>query len=83
MEAVMALASVDIEQYLSLAATVKQLPKRDFYLSYDVDADVLYINFFNPAKPADDTKMTDNDVLVRYDEHQQVIGLTILQASHR
>jgi uncharacterized protein YuzE len=42
---------------------------------------VLYINFKKPSR-ATDTEMTDNDVLVRY-ENDEVIGLTVLHASKR
>jgi uncharacterized protein YuzE len=79
----MALASIDIEQYLKLTSTFRHLPKQDFYLSYDAGADVAYINFHKPAKVADDSELTDESVIVRYDEQQEVIGLTILNASQR
>ncbi len=62
---------------------VNSLPRRDFYLSYDAQADVVYINFYNPAKPADDSELTDDDVIIRYDEQEEVVGLTILHASRR
>lgn len=79
----MALTSMDIEHYVKMASGIKSLPKRDLYLSYDVEADVAYINFYNPAKPADDSELTDDDVIVRYDEQQEIIGLTILHVSSR
>ncbi len=79
----MALTSMDIEHYVKMASGIKSLPKRDFYLSYDVEADVAYINFYNPAKPADDSELTDDDVIVRYDQQQEIIGLTILHVSSR
>lgn len=79
----MALTSMDIERYVEMASEIKSLPKRDLYLSYDVEADVAYINFYNPAKPADDSELTDDDVIVRYDEQQEIIGLTILHVSSR
>lgn len=79
----MALASIDIEQYIKVAANIKLLPQRDLYLSYDAEVDVAYINFHNPAKSADDTELTDDDVIIRYDKNDQIIGLTILHASNR
>ena len=79
----MALTSSEIERYLEMALNVKHLPKKDFYLSYDSKADVVYINFYNPAKPADDSELTDDDVIIRYDKQEQVVGLTILHASSR
>ncbi len=79
----MALASIDIEQYVKLASTTRHVPKRDFYLSYDAEADVAYINFHNPAKSADDSELTDDDVIIRYDKNEEIIGLSILHASSR
>lgn len=82
-ETVVALASIDIEQYVKLASNVKFLLKQDFYLSYDAETDVVYVNFHNPAKQADDSELTDNDIIVRYNEQQEVINLTILHASQQ
>jgi uncharacterized protein YuzE len=42
---------------------------------------VLYINF-KKASHATDSELTDDDVIIRY-ESDDVIGLTILQASKR
>lgn len=50
-------------------------------LSYDEDADVLYLNFKKPNR-ADDSELLDNDVLVRY-EGEEVVGMTIMNASKR
>lgn len=79
----MALTSIDIERYVKIASGIKSLPKKDFYLSFDVEADVVYINFYNPALTADDSELIDDDVIIRYDEQQEIIGLTILHVSSR
>lgn len=79
----MALTRLDIKQYVNMAVNIKQLPKKDFYLSYDTGADVVYINFHNPAKPAYDTELTDDNVIIRYDKQEEIVGLTILHASLR
>jgi uncharacterized protein YuzE len=79
----MALASIDIERYVKIALNVNSLPKWDFYLSYDAEADVVYISFHNPPQPADDSEITDDDVIIRYDQEGEVVGLTILHASSR
>jgi len=42
---------------------------------------VIYINFKKPSNP-DDSEMTDDDILVRY-EKGEVVGLTVLHASKR
>lgn len=79
----MALTNIDIEHYIKIASSIKFLPKKDFHLSFDAEADVVYINFHNPALAADDSELNDDDVIVRYDEQQEIIGLTILHASSR
>ena len=50
-------------------------------MSYDTEADVLYVNFKKPSY-ATDSELTDDDVIIRY-EGEEVIGLTILHASQR
>lgn len=80
----MALATIqDIQQYLELSKIVKPLPKAPFSLVYDAEADVMYIDFGLHPKSADDSEITDNDVVIRYDENEEIIGLTILHASKR
>ncbi|GEM_PF-792479 len=79
----MPLEKNDLAQYVKLASGFKNIPQRDFYLSYDADGDVAYINFQNPAQSADDSELRDDNVLVRYDDTGNVIGLTILHASKR
>lgn len=46
---------------------------------YNEEADVLYINFKKPSI-ATDSELTDDDVIVRYQD-DEVIGLTILHVS--
>ncbi|HEY9699667.1 MAG TPA: DUF2283 domain-containing protein [Trichocoleus sp.] len=74
---------IELQDYLKLASVVKILPRAPFWLSYDAEADVVYINFQNPPTQADDSELTDDNVLVRYDESGNIIGLTILNASCR
>ena len=42
-------------------------------MSYDAEADVLYVNFKKPSE-ATDSELTDDDVIIRY-EGEEVIGL--------
>ena len=51
------------------------------YSSYDREADVLYVSFEHGV-PADDSEMTDDDVLLRYKDGR-LIGVTVLHASQR
>jgi uncharacterized protein YuzE len=75
------MAVTDIQQYLSLMPTVKQLPQGYLWLSYDAEGDILYINFKKPSH-ATDSEITEDDVIIRY-EGEDIIGMTILHASKR
>ncbi|MGA3298378.1 MAG: DUF2283 domain-containing protein [Candidatus Bathyarchaeia archaeon] len=50
-------------------------------VEYDEKGDVLYIAF-SPDTAADDSELTDNDVLIRY-KGNKIIGLTVLHFSER
>lgn len=79
----MALAQVDLQNYLKLAQAVQKIEEqRSLWMSYDAEADVLYINFYYPPKTATESEVTDDDVVIRY-ENDEVIGLTILSVQTR
>jgi uncharacterized protein YuzE len=71
----------DVQEYLKLLPVLKQTPQRSLWSSYDAEADVLYINFKKPSH-ATDSELTDDNVIIRY-EGEEIIGMTILQASQR
>jgi uncharacterized protein YuzE len=75
------MASLAIEEYLRLLPSLKQAARGSLWMSYDAEADVLYVNFKKPSY-ATDSELTDDDVIIRY-EGEEVIGLTILHASQR
>ncbi|MDD3974970.1 MULTISPECIES: DUF2283 domain-containing protein [Methanothrix] len=78
------MAAADIDRTEKLAALVPHLldtAHKKIWVDYDQEADVLYINFKKPAH-AEDSELTDNDVIVRY-ESGQVVGMTFLHASKR
>lgn len=75
------MAVVDVADYVKLVPAVRQTPQRTVWISYDPEADTLYVNFKKPAR-ATDSELTDDDVIVRY-EDGQVIGYTVLHASRR
>jgi uncharacterized protein YuzE len=75
------MAVMDIQPYLKLVPSVKKSPKHYLWLSYDEEADTLYINFKKPSV-ATDSELTDDDVIIRY-EDEEIIGFTILHASQR
>jgi uncharacterized protein YuzE len=75
------MAALTIQEYLKLIPAVKHTPWGYLWSSYDAEADVLYINFKKPSR-ATDSELTDDDVIVRYEE-DEVVGITILHASQR
>jgi uncharacterized protein YuzE len=50
-------------------------------MSYDAEADTLYVNYRKPSY-ATDSELTEDDVIVRY-EGEDVVGCAILHASQR
>ncbi len=56
-------------------------PRGRFWVDYDHEADVMYINFERPQR-ATDTKMTDDGILLRY-RGKKLVGVTVLDASQR
>ena len=75
------MAVIDIQEYLKLIPAVKDSPQKYLWSTYDEEADVLYINFKKPSH-ATDSELTDEDVILRY-ENDEIVGLTILHASKR
>ena len=69
--------------YLKLIPLLQELPRRPFSLLYDAEADVLYIDFYNPPQSSDDTELTEDDIVIRYGQGDEVVGLTVLNASSR
>lgn len=72
---------IEINEFLKIVPAVMRSPGNYLWSSYDAEADVLYINFKKPSH-ATDSDLTDNDVIVRY-ENEAVVGLTVLHASKR
>jgi len=75
------MAAIEIERMLTLVPQLLEIPHSRIWTTYDKDADVLYVNFKKPSH-ADDSKITDDDIIVRY-EAGQIVGITILNASKR
>jgi uncharacterized protein YuzE len=71
----------DIQEYLKLIPAVNRTPQHAVWLTYDDEADTLYVNYKKPSH-ATDSEMTDEDVIIRY-EGDEVIGFTVLHASKR
>jgi uncharacterized protein YuzE len=74
-------ASIDLKEILNLTPQLLNMPFKRVWYSYDEEADVLYLNFKKPSR-ADDSEITDDDVIIRY-ENGEVVGITVLHASKR
>ncbi len=72
---------LNFRDYLSFLPTISKTPDQTVWMTYDQEADVLYVNLKKPSI-ATDSELTDEDVLVRY-EGEAIIGYTVLHASHR
>jgi uncharacterized protein YuzE len=75
------MAEVNLQDILELAPLLAELPFQTIWSSYDAEADVLYLNFKKPSH-ADDTELTDDDVLIRY-QKSEVVDVTVMHASRR
>ena len=75
------MAPIEIERMLTLVPQLLEIPHSRIWTTYDKQVDVLYVNFKKPSH-ADDSELTDDDVIVRY-EAGEIVGITILNASKR
>jgi uncharacterized protein YuzE len=73
------MAALNINEIMDLAPRILKLPTSNIWTSFDSEADVLYLNFKKPSH-ADESELTDQDVLIRY-EKGEIVGVTILHAS--
>ncbi|MBX3082358.1 MAG: DUF2283 domain-containing protein [Anaerolineae bacterium] len=76
------MAFLSIENYLTLLPDIQNSPDRSMWLHYDAEADTLYVNFRHPSI-AVDSDLTDDDVIIRYDEQNEIVGYTILHVGQR
>ena len=70
-----------IDQAIALARHVAHLPAKGLWISYDHDADVLYISLEKPQR-ATNRIMRDNGILLRY-RGKRLVGVSVLEASKR
>jgi len=70
-----------IREVLKSTPHLLKFPAGRMWIDYDKEVDVLYISFKRPQK-ATNSEMLKNGVLVRY-KGEQIVGLTILEASKR
>jgi uncharacterized protein YuzE len=67
------------QRFLPAVPIFMQSKIHQLWMDYDEEADVLYLNFKKPSR-ADDSEMTDDGVILRY-EGDELVGITILNAS--
>jgi uncharacterized protein YuzE len=72
------MAELNLQNIIDLAPQLAGIPFQTIWSSYDAEADVLYLNFKKPSH-ADETELTDDDILIRY-EKGEVVGVTVLHA---
>ena len=73
---------MNLNDLLNLLPAVRHSPNGRLQASYDEEGDVLYVHFERQPRPATDSDLTDDDIIVRYDG-DEIIGITILHASQR
>jgi len=72
------MAITDVRKYTKLAEFLDE-DHEDIWLSYDQEADVIYIAFEKPMR-ADDSEMRDDNIVVRTRDGN-VVGITLLNGS--
>ncbi len=75
------MGAVEVRTALNLALKLLDVPDSRIWTVCDKEADVLYLNFKKPSH-ADGSKLTDDDLIIRY-ERDMVVGITVLNASRR
>jgi len=75
------MGEVEVEKVLALVPELLEISYPRIWVTYDREADVLYINFKKPSH-ADDSELTDDDIIIRY-EREEMVGITILNANKR
>lgn len=71
-----------IESLKHFCRIIPYLPVKKLTVDYDEEADVLYLKFEQPANIYQ-SRLTDDDILMEYDESGRLTGVTILEASQR
>ncbi|MFO7634588.1 MAG: DUF2283 domain-containing protein [Caldilinea sp.] len=74
--------TIDLARAATAAApSLLGLAQHRFWVDYDQEADVLYINFRRPQQ-ATNSVLTEDGVLLRY-RAEELVGITLLDASTR
>ena len=71
-----------VDTAVSLTKQVVKSPIHKFWLDYDEGADVLYISLRRPQKATDSMMLDDGGILLSY-RGEQLVGITVFEASKR
>ena len=55
---------------------------KNVWSDYDKETDTLYMRFTKPNY-ASNSELTEDDIIIRYNETGDIVGITILNASRR
>ena len=55
---------------------------KNVWSDYDKETDTLYMQFTKPNY-ASNSELTEGDIIIRYNETGDIVGITILNASRR
>ncbi|WP_436416783.1 DUF2283 domain-containing protein [Petrimonas sp.] len=55
---------------------------KNVWSDYDKETDTLYMQFTKPNY-ASNSELTEDDIIIRYNETGDIVGITILNASRR
>lgn len=72
------MTTAEVDRARELVPHLLDIPHKKVWVDYDEEADVLYVNFKTPSH-ADDSELTDDDVIIRY-EKGSMVGMTFLHA---
>jgi uncharacterized protein YuzE len=71
-----------VDTVVSITKHIVASPIHKLWLDYDEEADVLYISLQRPQKATDSTMLDDTGILLSY-RGEQLVGITVFEASKR
>jgi len=71
-----------LEKFKQLYDVIQTSPSGKLFVDYDQEADVLYVTFTEDAAIYM-SDLTDDDILLEYDQDGRLAGITILDVSQR
>lgn len=71
----------NLSHLLRAVSNLIKLPTKKMWLDYDTEVDVLYLHFTDQPTSTH-SQMTDEGIILDFNE-EEVVGMTILEASHR